>query len=645
MKNIYYLLLVFCFSFMANAQIIDKHNLLNIHEKLIINEKSTYSSIPQHININSFLSAAPIWEEDFANGIPASWTNSTAPWVYRGPGTTPNQNTGTQGAYGTSTTVIASATQSNGFIIFDSDYYDNNGIQGNFGNGLHPTPHNGELMTEMIDLTGYTDVTLLAHSYFRTFQGQAFVAFYVNGTYDSQVEVHTDLNVNDATSTDAMALVRLPLSVCNQANVQMVFIFDGTTQSNVNGSGYYFWMLDDLQLMETPAYLMDIVDQNHGGWDIGYANTVGFGMDYTFKPKSQSDANPYMFEMTIANVGANPLHGIQMNVEVLDDFGSVVFTSSSDSTTLPALDTANYLASAPYAPANLGLYDMRFWASSDSIPSSANSDTTYMNAFITDTVYGRDYNNAGSSSWRVGRECGGLQLGNHFDIYTQDTVTSVSAYVTDYSVANAKMYGVLYEYDTTGSGSYIPLAQTDDYVIQPQDRDNWVTIGFPMPYTVIPGHYMIAIGGYAHPIDTFGISVSGDAEITMSRILDDGSGCNLGSQTPPFWYWIGSTPMIRMNLGQVNLPSNVSEEFFAGKLEIFPNPSTGSFLLEMAGVENDIYHVEVTNLLGEQVYLSQHRISNGYIKQNINLDNYPQGTYLINISNSSNTLTEKLIIH
>ena len=119
MKNIYYLLLVFCFSFMANAQIIDKHNLLNIHEKLIINEKNTYSSIPQHININSFSSAAPIWEEDFANGIPASWTNSTAPWVYRGPGTTPNQNTGTQGAYGTSTTVIASATQSNGFIIFD----------------------------------------------------------------------------------------------------------------------------------------------------------------------------------------------------------------------------------------------------------------------------------------------------------------------------------------------------------------------------------------------------------------------------------------------------------------------------------------------------------------------------------------------
>ena len=84
----------------------------------------------------------------------------------------------------------------------------------------------------------------------------------------------------------------------------MKFIFDGTTQSNANGSGYYFWMLDDLELVETPAYLMDVVDQNHGGWDIGYLSTSGVGMDYTYKPQVQSDANPYMFEMTIANVGA-----------------------------------------------------------------------------------------------------------------------------------------------------------------------------------------------------------------------------------------------------------------------------------------------------------------------------------------------------
>ena len=43
--------------------------------------------------------STPFWSENFATGIPATWTNSTAPWVYRGPTTTPNQNTGSQGAY------------------------------------------------------------------------------------------------------------------------------------------------------------------------------------------------------------------------------------------------------------------------------------------------------------------------------------------------------------------------------------------------------------------------------------------------------------------------------------------------------------------------------------------------------------------
>ena len=194
------------------------------------------------------------------------------------------------------------------------------------------------------------------------------------------------------------------------------------------------------------------------------------------------------------------------------------------------------------------------------------------------------------------------------------------------------------------NNSVILLGQSDPYTLTPQDIGNWVTLKLINPISVAPAGvaYLAAVHGVTHPIDTSLISSSGSDGV-VSFVQDNG--CNIGSGGLGYWYSLSKTLMIRMNLGQVNLPANVSEEFFAGNLEIFPNPSTGSFLLEMSGVENDIYNVEVTNLLGEQVYLSQHRISNSYIKQNINLVNYPQGTYLINISNSSNTITEKLIIH
>ena len=119
------------------------------------------------------------------------------------------------------------------------------------------------------------------------------------------------------------------------------------------------------------------------------------------------------------------------------------------------------------------------------------------------------------------------------------------------------MFGVLYEVDTTTSPmGFILIDQTDDYTIQQADTNNWVTIPFNSAISIDPQfgqQYMIAIGGYAHPLDTFGINVSGDAEVTMSRIQDNG--CNLGSQGFGYWYWVPETPMVRMNFGNVIQPT------------------------------------------------------------------------------------------
>ncbi len=597
--------------------------------------------------IPNIKSAAPFWTEDFSNGIPSLWTNSTAPWEYRGSGTSPGVNTGSRGAYSginnnpATNDPISSSTASNGFMIFDSDYYDNNGSSSTMGGGLYPTPHNGDLKTDMIDLSTYTDVMVKMNSYFRTFQGQAFIRFYVNGMYNSQVEVHTDLDVNDSSPDDAVLMVRMPNSVPGNANVQIEFQFEGTTQSNVNGSGYYFWMIDDIELMETPAHLMDVTDVVHGGWN-SIPVSQGFSMDYTFKPLIQSNANPYTFEMILANIGANDLTGAQMNIEVYDDINTQVFSSNSTPTTLVTLDTVVFVANQTYAPANMGIYNMRFWGSSDSI---AYTDTTYMQAIITDSVYGRDYGNP-SGAWRVGRQCGGLQVGNIFDIYAADELTSVSTYVDDYSVAGAIMFGVLYEVDTTSSPmGFILIDQTDDYIIQSGDLDNWVTIPFNFAINIDPAfgqQYMIAIGGYAHPLDTFGISVSGDAEVTMSRIQDNG--CDLGTQGFGYWYWVSETPMVRMNFGTPwTPPSSINETTFNGKISIYPNPTNGIFTIEMNDVKKDVYSIKITNVLGQEVFENSEFIS-GFYKGNIDLSAFQKGVYLIEIKNSTATITERIVV-
>ncbi len=578
--------------------------------------------------------SAPFWSEDFQSGIPTSWTNSTAPWVYRGPGTPPGTGVGSQGAYDQNSTPIASPTANNGFIIFDSDYYDNNGVQGAFGTGMYPCPHVGDLRTDMIDMSSYSDVTLKMNSYYRTFAGQAFVDFYVNGNFNSRVQVHSDIATNDATFTDQVALVRVPFSVAGNSNVQLSFVFEGTTNV-INGfSGYYFWMIDDLELMETPSFLLETVDANHGGWEVGYATTTGFGIDYTFKPLTQSATNPYMFELKVANAGAKNLNGIKMNVSVNNAIGSQVFSSSSDTTTLDILDTATYLANQTYDPATIGVYDISYWASSDSVLSS---DTIQMQAVITDSVYGRDYGSP-DGDWRVARDCGGLQLLNIFDIYNNEQVSSASAHIADYSRPGTPVYAVLYEVDTTQSPwAFIQLAQTDDYSLQAQDIDNWINLAFKPAYSIFPGPHAIAIGGYAHPLDTFGVSTSGDAEVLMSRIQDNG--CNLGTQAFGYWYYISNTPMIRMNFGST-WPSTVSLEKYKN-IRIFPNPSQNSLNIELLDPISEEIVLEIFDIAGKLVL--NERIENCQIKT-IDVSHMDKGNYMLSLKNKNYSTKTKITI-
>ena len=53
----------------------------------------------------------------------------------------PNNVIGSKGAYAGTQDPIASPTAANGFMIFDSDYLDNDGVAGDFGSGNSPTPH------------------------------------------------------------------------------------------------------------------------------------------------------------------------------------------------------------------------------------------------------------------------------------------------------------------------------------------------------------------------------------------------------------------------------------------------------------------------------------------------------------------------
>ena len=105
-----------------------------------------------------------IFQDDFSTGS-SSWTNqgfeglnlgttpdTTGIWEYRGPATNPTTGTGSRGAYGTANLTVQSSTPANGFMVFDSDWLDNNGVQGAFGQGIFPAPHRGMLISPTFNI-------------------------------------------------------------------------------------------------------------------------------------------------------------------------------------------------------------------------------------------------------------------------------------------------------------------------------------------------------------------------------------------------------------------------------------------------------------------------------------------------------------
>ena len=197
------------------------------------------------------------------------------------------------------------------------------------------------------------------------------------------------------------------------------------------------------------------------------------------------------------------------------------------------------------------------------------------------------------------------------------------------------MYAILYEDDPNGDPIY--LTQTDDYTITAADLGAWVTIPFDGGEQLFNGTpYVAAVAGYANPIDTFQISVSG---LSQAGTYIQDYGCDIGSNGFGYWYNISDIPMIRMNFD----PSALSiEHMFDYKFSVSPNPSNGNVILDFNKVIKDQFKVNVVNMLGKVVYSDFFNIPNE--KVSLDLTFLQSGIYILELEDSHNKMLEKIVI-
>ncbi|MEI7664201.1 MAG: T9SS type A sorting domain-containing protein, partial [Bacteroidota bacterium] len=79
-------------------------------------------------------------------------------------------------------------------------------------------------------------------------------------------------------------------------------------------------------------------------------------------------------------------------------------------------------------------------------------------------------------------------------------------------------------------------------------------------------------------------------------------------------------------------------------LQIFPNPTSGIFTIEIKSPKSDMMDISILNQQGETVWSRAGVHVDGTATVNPDLGQLPQGTYLVQVSNGSGKLNRKVVI-
>ena len=77
---------------------------------------------------------------------------------------------------------------------------------------------------------------------------------------------------------------------------------------------------------------------------------------------------------------------------------------------------------------------------------------------------------------------------------------------------------------------------------------------------------------------------------------------------------------------------------------LYPNPSNGQFRLQLNGYENSDLNIMIANTMGQVVYNTNINVNSAIMVQDINLSDAAAGTYIVRLTNGTETSVQTLVI-
>ena len=545
---------------------------------------------------------ATIFSEDFANGIPVTWSNVTisgpVDWKYT--------TDGHSGSYPTS--AIASTTSNNGWAIIDSD-------ADNFSGG---GAEDAQITTPIIDCSGFTQVKLEFQQMFRRWQADITT---IRVTTDGGAN-WTDFVLNSAITqagTDNPDYVNINITSAiagDPTNVQIQFWWQGAWD--------YGWQIDDVAVKE--------IDPN----DI-IVKRASFDADVEYYLIPMTQAQTQQYHSRVQNIGYTDQTNVQLSVDV-NDGSSSVFTGTSNTIATLAVGVEDSLGlSSTFTPSALGTYTVTYSGTQTETDDDLTNNDKTVSFTVTDTVYAIDNGIYGGQWWNQnagGTGSDAYELASLFEIVNNDKTTTTSVYVGDSTDVGTVFYVTLYVFNPQDL-TYSYVNQTDDYVVSANDLNNWVTLPWYNSELLAGGtDYLCAVTHYGGSSRLF-IGYGTNSSYTGTTLSNAGAGAAWSNQP--------RTPMIRLNVNQDLSIIGYENDFLLN--QNIPNPAQDVTTINYSLNSNAVVSFSITDISGKEVVnISEGTKGAGNQSINLNTSSLSSGAYFYTISVNGNEATRKMIV-
>ena len=572
------------------------------------------------------------WSLDFSVGIPSNWQNTSdnapALWEYRGVNTTPNAEVGGRGSCETSASgglPIQSPSSENGFVIFDSNYWDNDANPcgtGNFGTGQAPGPHYAALMTSSFNFTLHPYPALEFYSSLRDYQCTARVEMSVSG--GPWEIIYTDPYTNSGQSENGQ-LIQIPLTGAGgEPDVRFQFVFDGL---------YYFWMIDDIRLFDLLE--TDIAILNSSSTDFISNDYLTFPfLPYTVYPDEMAPLlSP---RATIRNTGGLTQSEIRLNASlerVTDNLGVAGSASLADYVLDPGEETVIDVPSIQ-SPSELGGYNLVLYTTQSQADEDLSNNRTVIRYDIT------------ASNWAI--ESGPITAsyyppdpyvnvpyvaGNIFVPSAPGmTLESISTTIANGTSTPSSIFAAVYTFHPEDILNLTLVAQSSLVEVSPSmintfGQENLTTLFFTSPVTLEEGEtYFMAVGSPDGGDDVqFGLSSAAPAG--ASWLVFDNTG----------FFTLTKSPMVRCNLGTLaSIEQQTTPKFAAN---VYPNPSIGLIQWTLPE-QQEPYTLDVYDISGKKIMTKVVQAAD-----QIDLSLLPRGYYSLMHQGENHCFYSKIILN